>query len=358
MDRFDRYLFAVFLRYWLVVSGALLGTFLVLHLLGNSDELGQFAGSKAELVRDILLWIGLNLPYRWLEFAPYLSLIAGLAAVMHLAKRREWTPVLTSGRSALRAVLPLLLGALLLGMLTMLVREHVQPRIAEARLALEWKLDDQAEWVMVDLFARSRDDQRLLAGSFRPAAGVIEGLEVYSHDNQGRDVLLTADYATWSGDRWDLPRGGLRVVPGVSVEPVHSFRHGELQPEDLLRAAFARTSPLDLSSSQLKEVLERDRHHRQAATLVWAWRAAPFSHLVLLLLGIPFVLRFDRRSSMEGLGYGLLLSILYFVAEIVLRDLGGRGAVSPALGGCGALVLFAGLALGRWTSPGSRRGAG
>ncbi len=358
MDRFDRYLFRVFLRYWLVVGGALLGTFLVLHLLGNSDELGQFRGPRSELALDILKWIGLNLPYRWLEFAPYLSLIAGLATVMHLAKRREWTPVLTSGRSALRAVLPLLLGALMFGLLSMLVREHVQPRLAEARLALEWKLDDQQAWVLRDLSARSRDDQRLLARSFRPADGVIEGLEVYAHGNEGEDVMILADFARWSGDRWELTEGGRRIVPGRSAEPVASFRHGELTPADLVRAGIARTSPLDLSSRELREVLARDNHHRQAATLLWAWRAAPFSHLVLLLLGIPFVLRFDRRSSMEGLGYGLLLSILYFAAEILMRDLGGRGAVSPRVGGCGALLAFAVLALLRWRSPGSRRGAG
>ncbi|MBL7007932.1 MAG: LptF/LptG family permease [Planctomycetes bacterium] len=358
MDRFDRYLFVVFLRYWVVVSGAVLGTFLVLHLLGNSDELGQFQGSKAELAGDLLRWIGFNLPYRWLEFGPFLTLIAGLATVMHLAKRREWTPVLTSGRSAMRAVLPLLLGALLLGMLSMLVREQVQPRFAEARLALEWKLDDQAAWVMKDLSVRSRDDQRLLARSYRPAEGLIEGLEVYAHGSAGEDVLVVADSARWSGDQWDLPQGGRRIVPGQSSVVVDSFRHDELGPADLLRAAIARASPLDLSSAELREVLERDSHHRLAATLLWAWRAAPFSHLVLLLLGIPFVLRFDRRSSMEGLGYGLLLSILYFVAEILLRDLGGRGAVPPVLGGCGALVLFAGVAAVRWTSPGSRRAAG
>ncbi len=357
MGRFDRYVLGVFLRYWVVVGGAILGTFLVLHLLGNSDELSQFEGSRGALALDILRWIALNLPYRWLEFAPYLTLIAGLATVLHLARRREWTPVLAAGRSAPRAVLPLLLAALAIGALSALVREELQPRLAEPRLALEWKLDDQRPWVLEDVSLRSRDDHRLIARVFRPHPARVEGLEVYSRGPRGEDVLLLADTAAWDGAAWQL-EGGRRIVPGEASGAAASFAHAELGPADLLRAAIAASSPLDLSSAQLQEVLARDPHHRQAATLLWAWRAAPFGHLVLLLLGIPFVLRFDRRSSLEGLGYGMLLSLLYFVAEIVLRDLGGRGALPPPVAGAGALLIFAALAAIQWRSPGTRRSAG
>ncbi|RMH05501.1 MAG: LptF/LptG family permease [Planctomycetota bacterium] len=357
MGRFDRYLLAVFGRHLLVIGGAVLGTFLLLDLLGNSDEFAQVEAPSAAVAADVARYLALKLPAVWLEFAPYLTLLAGLTTALHLARQREWIPVLGAGRSALRAVLPLLLAALALGAGTAGIRETVQPRLAPLRMALEWRLEDQRPWQMRQLLARGRDGTRLLAGVFRPAAGEIEDFEAYGRGPGGEDVLVLADRARWDGGGWVLA-GGRRVVPGRETRPAERFEAEGLAPADLLRAAFARVAPLELSSAQLREVLARDPGHRQAATLIWAWRAAPLAHLVLLLLGLPFVLRFDRRSAVEGLGLGLLLGLLYFVAEIVLRDLAGRGALPPFWGGAGALLLFGAWAVLGWRPPGTARRSG
>ena len=68
--------------------------------------------------------------------------------------------------------------------------------------------------------------------------------------------------------------------------------------------------------------------------------STPFSYLLLLFLGLPFVFRFDRSSARGGVAWGMLLALSYFVVDLVFRDLGGRGALSPFLGGWGALLLL------------------
>ena len=118
-----------------------------------------------------------------------------------------------------------------------------------------------------------------------------------------------------------------------------------LAPRDLTRAYFGRARPLDLSAADCRALLRADPDHRQAATLDWAWRMTPFVHLVLLALGLPFALSFERRSSLEGLATGLLFCALYFVVELLVRDLGGRGVLEPWLAGSAPILLFGSLGL-------------
>ena len=66
---------------------------------------------------------------------------------------------------------------------------------------------------------------------------------------------------------------------------------------------------------------------------------------VLLLIGLPFVLNFERQSSLEGVAVGLLLCALFFVADFLFQDLGQRGVLSPAVAGIAPVVLFGGLGL-------------
>ena len=346
MQRLDRYVLRVFFQYWAVIGAALLGMFSILDLLGHGDEIGESSQGTGEIAGQVLRYYLLNLVFLVVQFAPYLTLIAGLTTVMHLAKGREWTPMLTAGRPSLRALLPVFVGAAVVAAAVTALRDLGLPRINAEREALQRRVFHQRPWQMADLLARTRADVRLQARLFRPggAAGgegpaELRGLEVFSLGPEGQDQVLVARRALWEGDGWRL-RNGVLYTTGAEPVEVDQLRDPELRPEDLVRAYFGTVSPLDMSTADLREILARDPAHRQAATLLWAWRAAPLTHWVLLLLGLPFVFHFGRKSSLEGVAVGVLLSMLFFVAEILLRDLGGRGVLSPFLAGSGAPLLF------------------
>ncbi len=358
MSRLDRYVLRVFLLHWLVVAGAILGLFTVFNLIARADELGQAAAFEPHVTLLAARYYLANLPFLLVMFGPYLSLLAGLGTVLALMRGREWTPMLAAGRSSRRAFLPILAAALGLGMGLAALRETVLPRILVEREALERRLFDQRAWVLQDAWVRGQGLVALRAGLFLPGEGLgagaatgpsrILGLELYQPGRPGGeavpDRLILADAATWKGDGWDL-ENGRRISVDRGTEPVARVEAPEFGPRDLLRAWFGLTSPDLLALRDLEELHRRDPGHRRAATLIRARLAEPWVHLILLLLGLPFALRFERRSSLEGFAMGLLLSALYFVADFLLRDLGGRGVVSPLLGGQGAALLFGALAL-------------
>jgi lipopolysaccharide export LptBFGC system permease protein LptF len=344
MQRFDRYVLRVFLAWWVVIALALLGLFTALQLLGKSDEIqqaDQYGLGAGDLARYALL----SQPFLLLTFGPYVTLLAALGAVMQLLKHREWVPVMTAGRSALRAVAPMLLAAFALALALAWVRESAAPRLMPAHEALERRFFSHVVWAPRDLWGRGADDVRMHVESFTPAVSggpALEDLQVFLRGPRGEEMLRAAS-ARWDGVEWLLEEGRL-AHPG-GEEPVARFMRAGLAAEDFERAWFARVRPLDLAVADCAALLAGDPDHRQAATLAWSWRCAPLVPVLLILLGLPFVMRFERRTSWEGIAGGLALCGAYFVVELVARDLGGRGALSPFWAGAGPVLLLAGCAL-------------
>lgn len=348
MGLLDRYVLRVFALHWLVVGAALLGLLSVFDLLAHGDELAQTAEGGGFATGLVLRYYLENLPFQLVQFAPYVTLLAGVGTVLKLSRGREWTPVLGAGRPTLRSFLPLFCGAAVAAALQWLAREEALPALAPSREALERHLFHQRPFVLRDLWSRGRDDVRLHADWFDPACGVgslpgarptLWGLEVHATAPDGSHRRLHASSATWDGVGWAL-EDGWSVTEGRGEEPATRFEHRDLGPEGLLLAYFGQANPFQLSAGQYAELRLRDPDHRQAATFWWAAAAAPLSHILLLLLALPFVLRFDRPSTLEGAAIGALLSLLFFTAHILLQDLGVRGVVPPFWAGAGAALLF------------------
>ena len=348
MQRFDRYVLRVFLAHWLVVGASFLGLFLVLEAIGKSDDLARSAEMYDLGVLDMLRYFALDLPFKLLQFAPYLTLLSGLGSVLTLLKNREWTPVLAAGRPTWRAFLPMFLAALAIGIGLGILREAWAPQLLPKREALMQLIFDQKPWEPQDLWARGAGDARLKARTYLPATEgrppTVLGLEVHRQVAGSGDQMLTAERAVWDGSAWQLEEGLVRSTSGEE-RGVPTFAATGLAPLDLERAYFGREQPLDLSAADWRALLRADPDHRQASTLDWTWRIAPLIHLVLLALGLPFALSFERRSSLEGLATGLLFCALYFVVELLLRDLGGRGVLEPWLAGTGPVLLFGSFGL-------------
>lgn len=346
MQRFDRYVLRSFLGQWLVVAAAFLGLFTVLEIMGKADEFQDaFAlPSLGVTGMDLLRYYMLNLPFLLLQFAPYITLLAGLGTVTALLRNREWTPILVAGRATWRAFLPILIAAGVLATSLGALREATLPGFLREHESLQRQFFNQIPWQPTDLWARGEGDVRLHATRFTPGeAPLIEGLEVFSLDDAGRDERVLATFARWQGGAWAL-QDGVRIHDG-GEEPVARFFHEGLAPVDLERSYFAHTRPLDLSAADLDALLLGDPDHRQAETLLWGLLLWPLVPLILLALGLPFALSFERRSSLEGIATGLLLCALYFVVDLLMRDFGGRGALSPWLAGSAPVLLFGSLGL-------------
>ena len=66
----------------------------------------------------------------------------------------------------------------------------------------------------------------------------------------------------------------------------------------------------------------------------------PFVTIVMTLLAVPFAVTTGRRGAMYGIGVGIVLAILYWVAISVFAALGTGGLVTPAIAAWAPNLLF------------------
>lgn len=352
LRRLDRYVLGSFLRHWAVVASAFVLLFTALDLVGHSDEFGEAKKIYGSVAGDALRFYLLNAPFFLVQFAPYVTLLAALSTVMQLRRNLEWTPQLTAGRSAWRAFLPMLVAAVVIGHGLAELRERGFPRLQLERAELQSQLFEQENWQPQELWLRGPRDQRIQIDAFDPrgldgeSAPRVQGLEVFSLGPRGEDVSISAREALWDGQGWELVEGR-RTLAGdqASESELERLEIEGFRPRDIVRAWIGQNQPLELTRRDAGELLARDAGHRQAATLRWSLWAAPWVHLVLLLIGLPFVLNFERKSSLEGVAVGLLLCALFFVGDFLFQDLGQRGVLTPWLAGVAPVVIFGSFGL-------------
>lgn len=344
MQIFDRYVLRTYLRFCLLTTAGFIGMFTFMDLLARADDIPMAREAIGLEFSEIINYYLLNMIFLLFQFLPYILLLAGIGCVTQLLRNREWTPMLSAGRATWRSFLPIFISALIISTAVSMFREAMIPQLLPQHESTQRKLNNHRHWIPTDLWVRGEGGHRLHAQVFAPGeTPLITGLEVFSSSKFGNDERVWADSASYVDGKWQLTNGLKTNSQGetkISVFDVDGF-----SPEDLLRSYFVRNRPLDLNSESYLSLLQYDPGHRQAETYMWSARTLPFVALVLLVLGLSTSLNLGRSSSKEGIARGLLLCALFFVSEILFRDMGVRGAVSPWLAALAPVSLFAGISL-------------
>ena len=344
MQIFDCYVTRNYLRFCLLTAVAFIGMFTFMDLLARVDDIPLSREAVGLTTSEIIHYYLVNMAFLLFQFLPYILLIAGMGCVTQLLRKREWTPMLSAGRPTWRSFAPIFICALIIATSVSMFREAVIPQLLPQHESIQRKLNNHREWRPTDLWVRGEGARRLHAQIFTPGEPAhIAGLEVFSSSKFGNDTRVWADSATYVDGKWQL-QGGIETN-SKGETAIDVFDADGFGPADLLRSYFVRNRPLDLNSESYANLLKYDPGHRQAETYMWSARTLPFVALVLLVLGLSTSINLGRVSSKEGVARGLLLCALFFVAELLFRDMGVRGAISPWLAATAPVSLFAGVSL-------------
>jgi lipopolysaccharide export system permease protein len=330
--RLDRYVGGIFLGAFGVALLLVVGLFLIVDLAGNLDDYLGREGQTGKVLRYYLL----HTPFLYLQVAPFVTLMAGLFTVLRLQKNREVYAALGAGVSTRRMILPILaLGGL---------------------SALEGKRDPG---VFEDLRLKDPAGKMIELGAFYPGVEASFGaqpgpgasfaaLDVIRLDDQGRWIHYLAGGGTYTGGAWQLDEAWVEEVTDqdyASRELERLPAELEFDPMDAWIAWKGRNEPLDLSYAEALELSRRDPDNVQYQTLLLHMLAFPLANVVLLLVGLPFLMQFERGRGSEGLVAGFLLCVFYFAADFVSLNMGLQGHASPALSSFLPTLLFGSLGL-------------
>ena len=72
--------------------------------------------------------------------------------------------------------------------------------------------------------------------------------------------------------------------------------------------------------------------------------AFPMVTIVMTLLAIPFAVTTGRRGALGGIGIGIVIAIVYWIAMSVFAAMGSGGLVPPLLAAWAPNILFSAAA--------------
>jgi len=199
MDQMDRYIARNVLAAIVVVQFVLLGLDITIAYIG---DLGDTQGDYSAL--DVLLYLGMRLPWRFYQYAPVAVLIGALIGLGSMASSNELTVMRAAGRSLARIVWGVMKPVLLVVVVVLLVAEFVSPRTEQ--YAEAWRLEQrQGEGAM--LTTRSgwqfEGDSVYRFGAIR-ADNVVLDLTRYRFDERRLIEATHANRAYWEEGAWLL----------------------------------------------------------------------------------------------------------------------------------------------------------
>ena len=316
--------------------------FLVLVILFDvftSFELWRFVTTRGGGVRLLAQYLFYLMPLVSVELFPGSVLVASLLTYALIARRREAVAWWASGQSVYRLMLPGLVFAIAVAGGLWLIEERVMP-------AANVRQDDLRARIRGNITQSTAGERRWLVSA--------DGMRIYSYDfdDQRQTLLKPTIFEFNPGRRSELSRliGG---EVGSWVQPDRleikdarwldlSQAHVGKQQANTLTidgVESARTfrptvdRPSQLNATRLREYIKilKARGADTAALAVGLQRkyAAPFSVIILALIGMPLAISLGRKSTVAALSSAVVVSILFWLISSGFQQL-GEHALLPA----------------------------
>lgn len=337
MGKLDRYVSSYFFSSYGVCLLFFVGMFLLIDLLAKTDDIfdnaGELVGMGYSVTTLAFQYYGLLIPVIFLQVAPFVTVTAAIFAITRLRRNNELVPMIVAGRSVFRLLAPIFCYAAILAVLMGLLQQFVAPDIADPR--------DRVKQLLFDA-----DETRTITGAF--PAGPNTYVYVIKYDVDTKTIpyfdVTQLDRAepTLVGEKahWDEARqkfvyqvttaeGGSKscdLPADISPDVIESQERG----------------PYDLSYSRAAYLYERTGRPKWQVLLHYHL-TFPISNILLLLLGLPFVLRHEKRSPLLGMVIAIAICAAYFAFDGVMRNLGDKEVLHPVLAAWFGVIFFGSL---------------
>ncbi|MFG6668475.1 LPS export ABC transporter permease LptG [Halomonas sp. HNIBRBA4712] len=328
-DQLDRYIARNVLGAIIVVQFVLLGLDITIAYIG---DLGDTQGNYSAL--DVLLYLGMRLPWRLYQYAPVAVLIGALIGLGTMASSNELTVMRAAGRSLGRILWGVMKPVLLVVAILLLVAEFVSPRTEQ--FAEAWRLEQrQGEGAMLQ--SRSgwqfEGDSVYRFGAIR-ADDVVLDLTRYRFEERRLVEATRAASARWEEGAWQLDQVNITRIFEDRTESEYREQMAwetELTPtqlERLLRDIESQApSELWAYANFLKS---QGQSAEQPLLYFWQKMLMPLTMGSLVLIAASFVFG-PLRTVAAGtrVFYGVVTGLMFKYVQDLLAPASSLFGFSP-----------------------------
>lgn len=366
LTRLDRYFLNRF--GWIFVANLISFTslFVLVDAVSNMNHFLEQSEGFGAVVKAMARSYAALIPVIFCQvLGPVVTVSAAMFTVTTVQRVNEFTPILATGRSYQRTLLPLVGAALAISVGVFLIQELWLPRTAAAiRDASKLRKSDDK---LKDFKYPDRVNGNLIV--FREydrkkqvATGVLVFPIFHTREQDARTRLIEARKAQWKpvSAGWRLVDATVQeyeqnrlVVPvvasgsaAVETTPRLYTHHAEMWLETDLLPDEIDTGGQGTGTLPLR-VLRR-RSEQPVETGSWTVKFLsrffdPFSNFILVLVGLPIIVFFGSRNIFVGGIVAVATCTAYFGFNEAAQDLGVRGLIPARVGVLAVPILFTAL---------------
>ncbi|MDR2437462.1 MAG: LptF/LptG family permease [Endomicrobium sp.] len=331
-----RYIIENYFKIFLVSTSAFSVIVIISQLLGN--QMKEYIEKKPPL-SVTMLHVLTSTPEWLIQALPIATLLALLFSLGNLSKRSEITAMKAAGINMWRIISIFLVVGFIIGLADLAFRESVVTKTAvySKKIKTE-KIKKEEEKVQTDFYNQIialKNNLRVTVGHLNIKTNTMKNvaLEIYN-DNFELQKLVLAEEANWEDGTWILKNGVLRGAESDFMDEIYFKTYDSniyLTPEDI---AF-KDPPYDtMTTSDFKKYINRlgifGKSSIKAKIELNKRYAAVFSHIIVMIIGIPFAVGFGRKTNMIfNFLAALSVTFMYWATQAVTSSLGKNLAVSP-----------------------------
>lgn len=329
--------------------------FIALVLIFNvftTFELWRFiAANRAsfELVARYLFYL---LPLVSVELFPGSVLVAALMTYALVARRREAVAWWACGQSVYRLMLPGLTFAILISAGSWLIQERVMPEANVRQDNLRARIRGNPAQVNNEAERRwlvSSDGARIYAYDFDERRQALLKPTIYEFDKDQVELkrVTSGEEGKWlaGGGEFEIDRAHWINLDEARVtqQSAAQLKITGVDPPAVFKPTLDR--PSQLSAERLRTYIKTLKA-RGADTAVLAVAlqrkyAAPFSVIVMALIGMPLAISLGRKSTVVALCSAVVVSLAFWLVSGGFQQLGEHALLPPGPAVWTPIVIFA-----------------
>jgi lipopolysaccharide export system permease protein len=352
--KIDKYIAKSFIPSFIVCMFAICGIYVVVDVIQKIDDFIEM-GAKALTMSTH--YYALMVPVFVTQLFPAITLISASLVLVKLVKHNEILAMQVAGFNLYRILLPVFVLSVLLSLMAVANQELLIPKFAEELARVEQTTFEDKE--KNNIIKEDINNNFLLrVGTLNIVEESLKSVYVLGkYENGKKKFTINAKEGKWSDDnRWlflnvvkhNYDESGKWIAPTIRMDEY--YLETTLTPEQLNTVDVNSTLK---SFKELRELCKGEPENQRYSVMLHTRMAYPLTNFILLFLGIPVILGFNRMSKNVFLRVGLsiLICCAFFVLSYVCANLGNMGILHPILAawlpvvifGCIGLMLFDGM---------------
>ena len=312
-------------------------------------ELSFYLENKTPFL-TVFEYLLLNLPWWIIQVLPVSVLLAVLFSLGQLARRNEITALKGPGINLWRIVFIFLLCAVFVGLVEITLKEKVIPfTVKEAERIMHEKIKKEnysVESEFNDMVISLPGNSRMTISNLNAKDNSMKQVIIDRFDSSfNLNSQLVAQSAHFDGTNWILKDGVERNFGKQHMnETIFSSKIVKLPftPKDFI---LKKLRPEQMTTSEFQEYVHQldtlgIPSERERIQLYFRWSSA-FSHIIVMLIGIPFALGFaGKHGKFISFTFALIFAFVYWGILAVAQSLGENRVITPLLSAWIGNILF------------------